>query len=126
MSAPDLSSETAVRFSGATVLVTGGAGFIGSAVVRHLLDDTGAFVVNVDKLTYAANLNSIPQAKSHPRYAFEQVAERQVEILRQALEHLEQALLQAHAGLDSFDLTHRRRRGGLLGGHGGFRIVARR
>jgi len=73
MSAPDLSSETAVRFSGATVLVTGGAGFIGSAVVRHLLDDTGAFVVNVDKLTYAANPNSIPQAKSHPRYAFEQV-----------------------------------------------------
>lgn len=56
-----------------TVLVTGGAGFIGSAVVRQLLDDDGVFVVNVDKLTYAANPASIPAAQGHPRYAFEQV-----------------------------------------------------
>jgi dTDP-glucose 4,6-dehydratase len=59
------------RFSGWTIVVTGGAGFIGSAVVRHLLDDTDALVVNVDKLTYAANLASIPQADGHARYAFE-------------------------------------------------------
>jgi dTDP-glucose 4,6-dehydratase len=62
-----------MRCKGKTIFVTGGAGFIGSAVVRHLLDDTGAFVVNIDKLTYAANLDSIPQAPAHPRYAFAKV-----------------------------------------------------
>jgi len=59
-----------MRFDGAVIFVTGGAGFIGSAVVRHLLDDTGAHVVNIDKLTYAASPGSIPQAAGHARYAF--------------------------------------------------------
>jgi dTDP-glucose 4,6-dehydratase len=59
------------RFRGVTIFVTGGAGFIGSAVIRHLLRDTHARVVNIDKLTYAANLDSLPGAVGHPHYAFE-------------------------------------------------------
>jgi len=61
-----------MRFKGSTIFVTGGAGFIGSAVVRHLLRDTHARVINIDKLTYAANLNSLPGAEGNPHYAFEQ------------------------------------------------------
>lgn len=55
------------------ILVTGGAGFIGSAVVRHLIQNTSHSVVNVDKLTYAGNLESLAGVSSDPRYAFEQV-----------------------------------------------------
>lgn len=53
-----------------TVLVTGGAGFIGSAVVRQLIADTPCRVVNVDKLTYAGNLESLGSAREHPRHVF--------------------------------------------------------
>ena len=55
------------------ILVTGGAGFIGSAVVRHLLSNTDHQVVNLDKLTYAGNSESIPTVLHSERYAFEQV-----------------------------------------------------
>lgn len=55
------------------ILVTGGAGFIGSAVVRHIIDNTQDSVVNVDKLTYAGNLDSLVEVESNERYAFEQV-----------------------------------------------------
>jgi len=54
-------------------LVTGGAGFIGSAVIRHLINNTDHEVVNVDKLTYAGNLQSLESVSDSPRYAFEQV-----------------------------------------------------
>ena len=52
------------------ILVTGGAGFIGSAVCRHLIRNTGHSVVNVDKLTYAANLSSLEPVADDPRYRF--------------------------------------------------------
>ena len=55
------------------ILVTGGAGFIGSAVVRHIINDTQDSVVNLDKLTYAGNLESLEPVKTSLRYAFEQV-----------------------------------------------------
>jgi len=55
------------------VLVTGGAGFIGSAVCRRLVQDHGAAVVNIDKLTYAANLRSLDSLAGEPAFAFEQV-----------------------------------------------------
>ena len=56
-----------------TLIITGGAGFIGSAVVRQLINDTDYKVVNVDKLTYAGNLQSLVSVSDNPRYKFEQV-----------------------------------------------------
>ena len=53
------------------ILVTGGAGFIGSAVVRHIIKNTQDTVVNVDKLTYAGNLESLAEVSENSRYYFE-------------------------------------------------------
>jgi len=55
------------------MLVTGGAGFIGSAVIRNIISHTNDYVVNVDKLTYAGNLESLGEAAHSARYAFEHV-----------------------------------------------------
>ena len=54
------------------ILVTGGAGFIGSAVIRHLIQDTNHQITNIDKLTYAGNLQSLASVESSLRYDFEQ------------------------------------------------------
>lgn len=53
------------------ILVTGGAGFIGSAVIRYILSETDYQVVNLDSLTYAGNLDSIPATLLSSQYAFE-------------------------------------------------------
>lgn len=55
------------------LLVTGGAGFIGSAVIRHIVQHTQDSVVNLDKLTYAGNLDNLAEVSHSERYAFEQV-----------------------------------------------------
>ncbi|MEY8216060.1 MAG: dTDP-glucose 4,6-dehydratase, partial [Colwellia sp.] len=55
------------------ILVTGGAGFIGSAVIRHIINNTQDSVINVDKLTYAGNLESLAEVEDNERYVFEQV-----------------------------------------------------
>jgi len=67
------SSVIAIRKSVLKILVTGGAGFIGSAVVRHIIANTGDSVVNVDKLTYAGNLESLLDVAENERYVFERV-----------------------------------------------------
>ncbi len=71
----------------ATILVTGGAGFIGSALVRHLIDHTDATVINVDALTYAGNLASLASVLEHPRHHFEQLDIRDRDGLEHIFEH---------------------------------------
>ena len=52
------------------IIITGGAGFIGSALIRHLINNTGNRVLNIDKLTYAGNLSSLKTVEDSDRYSF--------------------------------------------------------
>lgn len=75
-------------------MVTGGAGFIGSCVIRQLLRQPNVTVVNVDKLTYAGNLASLPGAERHPRYRFARVDICQArEVERVFREHQPEAVM---------------------------------
>ena len=64
------------------ILLTGGAGFIGSAVIRHLIRDTAHEVINVDALTYAGNPESLSEVAGHGRYRFEQQDIRQPQAMK--------------------------------------------
>ena len=55
------------------ILITGGFGFIGSALIRYIINQTQDSVINIDKLTYAANQSALKEVESNPRYAFEQI-----------------------------------------------------
>ncbi len=77
-----------------SILVTGGAGFIGSAVVRQLIAETGETVVNLDSLTYAGNLDSLGPARGDARYVFEQVDIRDAaELARVFAQHRPRAVM---------------------------------
>lgn len=68
------------------ILITGGAGFIGSAVVRHVISNTNDSVINVDALTYAGNTESIPETIHCDRYCFEHVDICDFEALKSVFE----------------------------------------
>jgi dTDP-glucose 4,6-dehydratase len=76
------------------LLITGGAGFIGSAVIRHIINNTKDEVVNLDKLTYAGNLESLAEVSESSRYVFEQVDIcNRAEVNRVLAEHQPDAIM---------------------------------
>jgi dTDP-glucose 4,6-dehydratase len=82
-------SQIRQRLAGKRVLITGGAGFIGSALVRKLIFETEATVVNVDKLTYAGNLDSLAPIEASERYLFKRVDICDAEAVRSVFEHFQ-------------------------------------
>ncbi len=71
------------------IIITGGAGFIGSALIRFLIEETEHEILNVDKLTYAGNLQSLEQICEHPRYRFQQLDICNATGIEQALNQFE-------------------------------------
>ncbi|WP_022836530.1 dTDP-glucose 4,6-dehydratase [Salisaeta longa] len=77
-----------------TIVVTGGAGFIGSALVRHLIGETGYTVVNVDKLTYAGHPSTVAPVADSPRYHFVQADIADAQAMRRLFaEHAPDAVM---------------------------------
>jgi len=62
-----------MNLKGSNVLVTGGAGFIGSALIRYLIRDTNNEIINLDKLTHTGNLDCLMSVFDSPRYHFDKV-----------------------------------------------------
>jgi dTDP-glucose 4,6-dehydratase len=92
------------------LLVTGGAGFIGSAVIRHIIQNTQDEVVNLDKLTYAGNLQSLVKVSDSERYAFEQIDIcNRAELDRVLAAHQPDAIMhlvaESHAPSDRIDVA---------------------
>ena len=75
------------------ILVTGGAGFIGSAVIRHVITNTDDEVLNIDKLTYAGNLESLKDIDRDPRYNFKQIDICNADSLKQAFDSFQPDLV---------------------------------
>jgi len=82
------------------IFVTGGAGFIGSALIRHLILDTGHSVLNLDKLTYAGNLESLASVDDNPRYQFLQADIADRERVSEALLDFQPDAIMHLAGVD--------------------------
>lgn len=75
------------------IIVTGGAGFIGSALVRHIINNTNDIILNLDKLTYAGNLESLNTVADHERYAFKQVDICNKEALSKAINDFQPTII---------------------------------
>ncbi len=67
------------------ILITGGAGFIGSALIRYIIKNTEATVLNIDALTYAGNLDSLKEIDSSDRYSFQKINICEMNLLKQAI-----------------------------------------
>lgn len=75
------------------IIVTGGAGFIGSAVIRHIIKNTVNQVLNIDKLTYAGNLESLVDIEDNPRYSFKQIDICDAQAIKQAFDQFQPDLI---------------------------------
>ena len=75
------------------ILITGGYGFIGSALIRHILSETNHRVINVDALTYAGNKSSVPQHLKKNNYNFENLDIRNLDKVDSILRNINPILL---------------------------------
>ena len=75
------------------ILVTGGSGFIGSHLIKSLLNKDNHFVTNLDKLTYAANINALDSVKNHPNYDFVHGDISDIEVVKKCFKDLKPNLV---------------------------------